>query len=39
MEGRSPGDLFGRDGVLAELTKTLTERALGTELDAHLTFA
>lgn len=22
MEGRKPGDLFGKDGVLAELTKT-----------------
>ena len=37
MEGRSPGDLFGKDGVLAELTKALAERALNTELDAHLT--
>lgn len=37
MEGRSPGDLFGKDGVLAELTKALAERALSTELDAHLT--
>ena len=30
MEGRSPSDLFGKDGVLAE-------RVLSTELDAHLT--
>lgn len=37
MAGRSPGDLFGKDGVLAELTKALAERALSTELDAHLT--
>ncbi len=36
MEGRSPGELFGKDGVLAELTKALAERALSTELDAHL---
>ena len=37
MEGRSPGDLFGKDGVLSELIKALAERALSTELDAHLT--
>lgn len=37
MEGRSPGDLFGKDGVLSELTKALAERALSTELDVHLT--
>ena len=36
MEGRSPGDLFGKDGILSELTKALAERALSTELDAHL---
>jgi putative transposase len=28
MEGRSAVDLFGRDGVPAELTKALAERAL-----------
>ncbi len=28
MEGRSPGDLFGKTGILAELTKALAERAL-----------
>lgn len=28
MKGRSAGDLFGKDGVLAELTKALAERAL-----------
>jgi hypothetical protein len=28
MEGRSPGDLFGKDGILSELTKALAERAL-----------
>ncbi|CUH77642.1 Transposase [Tritonibacter multivorans] len=37
MEGRNPGDLFGKDGILQELTKALAERALSTELDAHLT--
>lgn len=36
MEGRAPGDLFGREGILSELTKALAERALNTELDAHL---
>ena len=36
MEGRAPGDLFGKDGILSELTKALAERALSTELDAHL---
>ena len=37
MEGRKPGDLFGKDGILQELTKALAERALNTELDEHLT--
>ncbi|WP_321364375.1 IS256 family transposase [uncultured Celeribacter sp.] len=37
MDGRSPGDLFGKDGVLAALTKALAERALSVELDTHLT--
>ncbi|OBY24578.1 hypothetical protein A9D60_24030, partial [Leisingera sp. JC1] len=44
MEGRSPGDLFGKEGILSELTKALAEeltkalaeRALSTELDEHL---
>lgn len=36
MEGRSPGDLFGKDGILSELTKALAERALSTEMDVHL---
>jgi len=36
MEGRDPGDLFGKGGVLSELTKALAERALSTELDEHL---
>jgi len=37
MEGRSAADLFGKDGVLSELTKALAERALSAELDEHLT--
>src|SRR6056297_3457273 len=36
MAGRSPGDLFGKSGILAELTKALAERALSTEMDVHL---
>ena len=36
MAGRSAGDLFGRTGILAELTKALAERALSTEMDVHL---
>lgn len=36
MEGRSPGDLFGKTGILSELTKALAECALSTELDVHL---
>ena len=26
MEGRAPGDLFGKDGILSELTKALAAR-------------
>ena len=36
MEGRSAGDLFGKGGILSELTKALAERALSTELEVHL---
>ncbi|AHD02984.1 hypothetical protein [Leisingera methylohalidivorans] len=36
MEGRSPGDFFGKGGILSQLTKVLAERALSTELDVHL---
>lgn len=32
MEGRSPGDLFGRAGILAEPTKALAEHVLSTEM-------
>jgi len=28
MEGRTPGDLFGKGGIIQELTKALAERAL-----------
>jgi len=31
MEGRKPGDLFGKDGILQDLTMALAERALSTE--------
>lgn len=34
VEGRKPGDLFGKDGILQELTRALAELALSTELDA-----
>lgn len=33
MEGRAPGDLFGREGILSELTTALAERALTTEME------
>lgn len=36
MEGRTPGDLFGRTGILFELTRALAERALSTEMRVHL---
>ncbi len=36
MEGRSAGDLFGKEGILAELTNALTSRALTTEMEEHL---
>lgn len=36
MEGRSPADLFGKEGILAELTKALAERALAAELEEYL---
>ena len=36
MKGRPAGDLFGKQGILAALTKALAERALGAELDEHL---
>jgi len=36
MEGRAPGDSFGKEGVPAHLTKALAEPALRVELDVHL---
>lgn len=36
MEGRSPGDLPGKTGVLSELTGALAERALSTKIGVHL---
>lgn len=35
MEGRSRGNLFGKEGILSELTKALAERALTTEMEEH----
>ena len=34
-----PEDLMGQDGLLAQLTKRLVERALGAELNHHLGYA
>ena len=36
IEGRSADDLFGKEGILSELTKALAERALTTEMEQHL---
>lgn len=36
MEGCAPDDLFGKGGVLPELTKALAERALNVEMNGHL---
>ena len=33
MEGRSPGDLFGKTGTLADLIIALTGRALRGQVD------
>lgn len=33
MEGRSPGDLFGKTSIPYDLTKALAARALSTEMD------
>ena len=32
MEGRDPSELFSRDGLLDDLKKALSERALNAEL-------
>lgn len=36
MEGRDPGNLFGAEGLLSELTKAVAQPALSTALDEHL---
>jgi len=36
LAGRDPQELFGKDGLLDELKKALSERMLSAELDAHL---
>ncbi len=37
LAGRDPKELFGKDGLIDELKKALSERILNTELDEHLT--
>ena len=36
---REPEDILGREGLLAQLTKAVVERALGAELTHHLGYA
>ena len=36
LVGRDPQDLFGKDGLVDELKKDLSERILNTEFDEHL---
>jgi len=36
LAGRDPQELFGKDGLVEELKKALSERILNTELDEHL---
>lgn len=36
MEGRDPSELFSKDGLLDDLKKALSERALNAELEDHL---
>lgn len=36
LAGRSPQDIFSKDGLVDELKKALSERILNTELDEHL---
>jgi putative transposase len=36
LAGRDPQELFGKDGLLDELKKALSERMLAAELDDHL---
>jgi putative transposase len=37
LAGRDPKELFGKDGLVDELKKALSERILNTEIDEHLT--
>ena len=34
LAGRDPKDVFGKDGLIDELKKALSERILNTELDS-----
>src|SRR6187549_876473 len=36
LAGRDPQELFGKDGLVEELTKALSERILNAEIDEHL---
>jgi putative transposase len=36
LAGRDAQELFGKDGLVEELKKALSERILNTELDEHL---
>ena len=36
LAGRDPQELFGKDGLVDELKKALSERILNTEPDEHL---
>jgi putative transposase len=36
LAGRDPQELFGKDGLVEELKKALSQRILNTELDEHL---
>src|SRR5215218_6003127 len=36
LAGRDPKDVFGKDGLVDQLKKALSERILNTELDEHL---
>ena len=36
LAGRDPSEAFGKDGLLNDLKKALSERLLNAELDEHL---
>ena len=36
LAGRDPSEVFGKDGLLDDLKKALSERILNAELDEHL---